>query len=702
MPFGQRKRAKCPLDIIHSDICGPINPSTWDNKRYYITFLDDYINYTMVYLLETKSEALEKFKEYAALVETKWNKKIINLRGDNGGEYTSREFKDWCKRKGININYTAPYSPQLNGKAERLNRILVEKARALLYNQENAKELWGEAIRVAAFLYNRSPNKTNNETAFEIWNGEKPNLKSLKIFGCKAYAKEMGQLKKLDKRSNDVIFGETAKEGRKKDKNLVRITSERKEENEPEEEPEESEEDNRQDIKEEDEWDTTYEDEEDSDREDQETGTRKNRQENPEERPNPHKVISSAPLRIILALAAVQNYHFVKFDIKTAFLYGEIQEEVYTRLPEGFEEDKGKICKLKKALYGLKQAPKRWNEKFTKSLKHGLDQLPTENCLFKRKDGTMFVAIHIDDGFIVGKRKEEIRKLIENLKKEFKLTEEEDSETYLGLEIEKKKENIKLSQEIYTKQVFEAYGMKDAKSAKTPLLPERENKTENVRKTFPYRQAKGSLLYLTTKTRPDLSYAVNYYSRYIQSPESKDFLNVKRIFRYLQNTKELGLVYGGEKDTEKLTAYCDSDYAGDPETRKSTTGYVIKYCGGPVSWCSRKQPIVALSSTEAEFISAAECCKELLYLKAVLEKLINKTVKAEMQIDNQSAIHLIKKDVLNRRSKHIDVRFRFIQEKVAENNIVVKYCSSENQPADILTKPLSYIKFEKHRENLVA
>ncbi|XP_071646640.1 uncharacterized protein [Temnothorax longispinosus] len=244
--------------------------------------------------------------------------------------------------------------------------------------------------------------------------------------------------------------------------------------------------------------------------------------------------------------------------------------------------------------------------------------------------------------------------------------------------------------------------MKDAKSANTPIQPEGNSKVENVRKTFPYRQAIGSLLYLTTKTRPDLCYAVNYSSRYTQSPEGKDILNVKRILRYLQGTKELGLVYGGEKDAGKLVAYCDSDYVGDPETRKSTTGYIIKYCGEPVSWCSRKQPVVALSSTEAEFISAAECCKEVLYLKAVLEELRDKTITAEIHIDNQSAIHLMKTGILNRRSKHIDVRFRFIQEKIAENNIDIKYCCTENQPADILTKPLSFVKFEKHKKTLVA
>jgi len=382
-------------------------------------------------------------------------------------------------------------------------------------------------------------------------------------------------------------------------------------------------------------------------------------------------VINSALLRIIFALAAVKDYYIVKFDIKTAFLYGEIQEEICMRLPEGFEEKQSKICKLKKALYGLKQAPKNWNKKFTNSLKkQELEQLSTESCLFKNEDGTMLLAIYIDDGLVVGNDKKKIKQLVDKLKKEFEMTEQENPQTHLGMEVQKLKGRLKLSQEDYIKQILKTYGMQNAKPVNTPILPEGKIEEENVRQAIPYQQTIGSLLYLTMKTRPDLCYAVSYSSRYTQSPKGKDYLNVKRILRYLQGTKGLGLVYGEDTDTEKLIAYCDADYAGDTETRKSTTGYVIKYCGGPVSWCSRKQPIVALSTTKAEFIAVAECCKEVLYLKAVLEELRSKTITAEIHVDNQSAIHLIKTGVLNRRSKHIDVRFRFIQEKVAENNIV--------------------------------
>lgn len=153
----------------------------------------------------------------------------------------------------------------------------------------------------------------------------------------------------------------------------------------------------------------------------------------------------------------------------------------------------------------------------------------------------------------------------------------------------------------------------------------------------------------------------------------------------------------------KILAYCDSDFAGDLETRKSTTGYVVMYCGGPIAWCSRKQPIVALSTTEAEYIAASDCVKELLYLKALIDELTDSEMKnVKVYVDNQSAITLIKNGQMNKRSKHIDVRYYFISEKVHEGLISISYCSSENQVADIFTKPLNNVKFDKHRNCLVT
>lgn len=323
-----------------------------------------------------------------------------------------------------------------------------------------------------------------------------------------------------------------------------------------------------------------------------------------------------------------------------------------------------------------------------------MKQLHTEKCIFKKEDNSVFLAIHIDDGILFGENAQDLQNILLKLKNVFEITINKNPSSFLGLEIEKQKDGIKLTQQSYTEKVLEIYGMSNAKSVNTPILANTEyNDGGNREEFFPFKEAVGSLLYLTGKTRPDLSFAVTYNSRHTQNPSNVDVINVKRILRYLQGTKHLGIAYNNKEKLEVLEGYCDADYVGDVKSRKSTSGYVIEFCGGPISWASRKQPIVALSSTEAEFISAADCCKELLYLKGVLKELLNKTVNTEMYIDNQSALRLIKTGVFNRRSKHIDVRFHFISEKVIENNINIIYCNTNDQIADIFTKPLGAIKF---------
>lgn len=191
-------------------------------------------------------------------------------------------------------------------------------------------------------------------------------------------------------------------------------------------------------------------------------------------------------------------------------------------------------------------------------------------------------------------------------------------------------------------------------------------------------------------------------SRHVENPTNINVTNLKRTLRYLQGSRDLGIKYGNQGDIQTIKAYCDSDYASDVETRRSTSGYAIYYCGGPISWASRRQPLVALSSTEAEFIAAADCCKELLYLKSLLREITGEIVHAEMNIDNQSAIKLVKSGIFNRRSKHIDVRYHFLSEKVNENNISINYINTNNQIADILTKPLEPIKFKKFKNMLLC
>ncbi|UYV63174.1 K02A2.6-like, partial [Cordylochernes scorpioides] len=200
--FGnERSRATRPLEIVHTDLCGPIEPLTHDNKKYIMTFLDDYTHFCYVYLLSNKYEAKEYIKEYVNEVERFLNAKVSKLRCDNGSEYANTQVKEWCKMKGIILDFTIPYTPQLNGKAERLNRTLIEKTRALLLDSKLNKEMWGEATRVTAYLINRSPSNTVQTTPAQMWFGSKPNLSNVKLFGSEVYVKKLGNLKKLDSKS---------------------------------------------------------------------------------------------------------------------------------------------------------------------------------------------------------------------------------------------------------------------------------------------------------------------------------------------------------------------------------------------------------------------------------------------------------------------------------------------------------------------
>lgn len=473
IPFKtQRRRATRPLEIIHSDVCGPITPSPWDGMKYFITFIDDFTNYTKVYLMKVKGEAVNKIKEFIKQMEVKWERYVSELRCDNGLEYASNEFKAWCKIKSIFVNYTTPHTPQLNGKAERLNRTLVEKTRAMLGGTNNNKALWNEAVRVASYLYNRSPTKANDRTAYEMWNGQKPNLKNIKIFGCTAYTKKFGQLRKLDERSKAMKFVGYAPVGYRlwdSERRKIVISRDVHFVKNDEEQTVTQNETINFDENGDDETVTDDSDLEDNASDNSESNTETTDDESKEEditireenRPSPsasstprrpitqkkfpekykdfaylmydeamnsdnkskwerairnemnsHKknktwemvdarkikgkkcissrwvfqvksdgrykarlvargceqgkyidyeelfspMVSNAALRMLFAMAAHNNWQFMSFDVKTAFLYGELKEEIYMKPPAGYKSMENKIFKLKKSIYGLRQA----------------------------------------------------------------------------------------------------------------------------------------------------------------------------------------------------------------------------------------------------------------------------------------------------------------------------------------------------------
>ena len=270
---------------------------------------------------------------------------------------------------------------------------------------------------------------------------------------------------------------------------------------------------------------------------------------------------------------------------------------------------------------------------------------------------------------------------------------------FLGIEVMQTVNGIFIGQKKYVHDILERFQMKDCNPVSTPtefgLKLNKDHGGKKVDSTL-YKQIVGSLMYLTA-TRPDIMYSVNLISRYMENPTEMHLLTAKKILRYLQGTKDFGLFYKkGEK--MELVGFTDSDYAGDQDDRRSTSGFIFMFGTGAVSWSSKKQQIVTLSTTEAEFIVATACACQAIWIRRILEELQVQQIGATTVFcDNNSAIKLSKNPVLHGRSKHIDVRYYFLRDLSNDGMINLVYCRSEDQVADIQTKPLKLAAFMKLR-----
>ncbi|WVZ75901.1 LOW QUALITY PROTEIN: hypothetical protein U9M48_023920 [Paspalum notatum var. saurae] len=411
-------------------------------------------------------------------------------------------------------------------------------------------------------------------------------------------------------------------------------------------------------------------------------------------------------IRILLAFAASKGFKQQQMDVKSAFLNGFIEEEVYVRQPPGFESARfpDRVYKLRKALYGLKQAPRAWYARLKSFLlKSGFVMGSVDKTLFllSRGGDTLIVQIYVDDIIFGGSSHALVSCFAEQMSREFEMSLMGELQFFLGLQIKQCLEGTFVHQAKYARDILKKFNMGDSKPMTTPMSTNTALDADGDGEAVDQKEFRGmigSLLYLTA-TRPDIQFAVCLCARYQASPRTSHRQAVKRIFRYLKFTPELGLWYSSGFSLF-LRGFSDADHAGCRIHRKSTFGTCQLLGTSLVSWSSRKQASVSLSTTEAEYIAAASCCSQLLWMKATLSNFGLRFGKIPLLVDSTSAISVAMNPVLHSRTKHIDVRFHFLRDHYEKGDIDLVHVASENQLADIFTKPLEFGAFVRLRGEL--
>ena len=420
-------------------------------------------------------------------------------------------------------------------------------------------------------------------------------------------------------------------------------------------------------------------------------------------------VVKMSSIRVVLSLTASLDLELEQLDVKTDFLHGDLNEEIYMSQPEGFEV-KGKehmVCKLKKSLYGLKQASRQWYKKFDSFMvSHEYKRTDADHCVYFRKFtdcNFIILLLYVDDMLIAGNDSKLIGKLKERLFKSFDMKDLGPAKQMLGMRItrDRKAKKLWLSQEKYVERVLERFNMKNAKSVSTPLAnhfklsrilcPTTTDEKEKMA-SIPYSSAVGSLMYCMVCTRPDIAHAVSTVSRFLSNPGKEHWEAVKWIFKYLRGTSKLCLSFGGSKPM--LEGFTDADMAGDLDGRKSTSGFLFTFAGGAVSWQSKLQKCVALSTTEAEYIAATEAAKEMVWMKRFVQELGLMQDEYVVFCDSQSAMDLSKNTLYHSRTKHIDVRYHWLRDVIGKELMKLKKIHTDFNPSDMMTKVVTREKLK--------
>ena len=958
------KRATQPLELIHADLIElPIK--FYHKSKYVLTLLDDFSAYAECIPLRSKSDTLKALKSWITLMENQTSKTTKCFRSDRGGEFTGQAFSEYLSSKGIKRETSAPHIHQQNGRAERFNQTIMDKAESLRLHASIPESWWEFSIETAVYLYNRTPSRRTLKaqrickSPFQLLYGQKPDVHHLKVFGCLAWVfipKEMRKNKlspkseamtfigyekgskayKFMRKDNSIFIGvkgsfdeekfpRARSEKGHKDKLIISppletmnqeeihiptnpktdhtnddshstssdTTSSDEQTSSSDEESSMKEESEYGSVKSEDEVEDLVKSsgessggagpsDRSSEESDNGSASGSDSEERPEETPpspepvlrrsgripkpvvrsdsaygtkpatsvdkmkdrewqktmepstsskhiniathddieqlikeggnkfvnfllaqmitdknpremqyrdilrmkdsNPnaysewHKAMESEiqaleerkvwelvdlpqdrkpikcrwvydvktdgrkrgrlvakgfsqihgidfeetfspvarfeTVRLLLAVSALEDWEIEALDVKTAFLYGELDEELYMEQPEGFQVkgQERKVYRLRKALYGLKQASLAWNKQAHKSLLNlGFKRCLSDTGIYTCINGkdTLIVILYVDDVLFLGNNKKLLFQKKAEFMKKWECRDLGPITEYLRMKIvrDRTKKELIIDQIDYARKVVERFGQQDARPTYTPLpvgynpkAQPKEIQAKPEQRSF-YQSIIGSLLFLAIGTRADIAHATILMSQFMVNPSEEHIKNALHIVRYVNTYLHIRVKYNGLSG-EGFIAFADADWAADPDTCKSTTGYIIKLAQGAVSWVSRKQKTVALSSTEAEYMCVSDTARQAAWIKSLFSE-IGFTIEPIMTwCDNQGAIFLANNPAQEHRSKHIDIRYHYIRECISDGKIKLQHISTTEQVADIMTKCLSRDKFNHFRNQL--
>ena len=404
-------------------------------------------------------------------------------------------------------------------------------------------------------------------------------------------------------------------------------------------------------------------------------------------------------IRILMNIAINENLILHQMDVVTAYLNADIDYEIYVEQPKGFiEYDNNHVYRLNKSLYGLKQSGRNWNNLLHNSLvEYGFERCLSDNCVYIKciDDLKIIVIIYVDDLIVATSNDYLLNDIKDFLKTKFRMKDLGVISNFLGIDFSVGESHISMNQSNYINRILSKFRMNDCNSKSVPC----DINISNLNPDSPilddpkiYREIIGSLLYLMTCTRPDICFAVSKLSQFLSNPTNEHLSLSKSILKYLSGTKDLGLKFVKSTEYLNLIGYCDSDWGSSTHDRRSISGYCFKLCENSslISWRSKRQQTVALSTCEAEYMAITYAIQEGKYLSQLFRDMSKYTEGSiKLFVDNRSAIDLASNPVNCQRSKHIDIKYHYIRTEIKDGNVKLHHIPSNENIADLFTKPLS-------------